>query len=276
MVGGLNASSHLAPSQRHHISHLSLPQQTHRHTLSSLPPRTLRPLPLSFIDAKLHFFLCYLSFFSCFHFTPICLPPLFSPFYPFLIGILHHSTQPIHPTHSTPTLRTLLIFSQHTHTHYTQKGQMQSVQQQHRGSPLPSSSRMTTLHITKSPLPTSSPASALSAKFRTLALTPSSTDAVHASAPLVPVSPVAIPSLAPIPIAFATSVPAPQPERIWDSPFRRRSLCSIDQPGVVRSRLPQGKIHYTLYYEFPNYHPTPSPLLSLGFFFCAAIRKVGK
>ncbi|KAF9388516.1 hypothetical protein CPB97_000882, partial [Podila verticillata] len=98
---------------------------------------------------------------------------------------------------------------------------------------------MTTLHITKSPLPTSSPASALSAKFRTLALTPSSTDAVHASAPLVPVSPVAIPSLAPIPIAFATSVPAPQPERIWDSPFRRRSLCSIDQPGVVRSRLPQ-------------------------------------
>ncbi|KAF9392786.1 hypothetical protein CPC16_003014 [Podila verticillata] len=98
---------------------------------------------------------------------------------------------------------------------------------------------MTTLHITKSPLPTSSPASALSAKFRTLALTPSSADAVHASAPIVPVSPVAIPSLAPIPIAFATSVPAPQPERTWDSPFRRRSLCSIDQPGVVRSRLPQ-------------------------------------
>ncbi|KAG0031765.1 hypothetical protein BGZ81_000607 [Podila clonocystis] len=106
---------------------------------------------------------------------------------------------------------------------------------------------MTTLHITKSALqPTSSPASALSAKFRTLALTPSSsTDAaVHASAPAsvaVPVStPVAIPSLAPIAtVAFATSAPAPQPERIWDSPFRRRSLCSIDQPGVVRSRLPQ-------------------------------------
>ncbi|KAG0092521.1 hypothetical protein BGZ92_009513 [Podila epicladia] len=105
---------------------------------------------------------------------------------------------------------------------------------------------MTTLHITKSPLqPTSSPASALSAKFRTLALSPSTGDAaVHASAPVsvsVPVAaPVAIPSLAPIAtVAFATSAPAPQPERLWDSAFRRRSLCSIDQPGVVRSRLPQ-------------------------------------
>ena len=153
---------------------------------------------------------------------------------------------------------------------------MQTVQQQHRGSPLPSSSsRMTTLHITKGPLPTSSPASALSAKFRTLALSPSSTDAVHASAPVVPVTPVAIPSLAPIPIAFATSVPAPQPERIWDSPFRRRSLCSIDQPGVVRSRLPQGKIRYIMSQIIA---PSP-PLLSLGFlsylFFMCCDKKNG-